>query len=69
LFIEKIRHHRDFATVSVTDRAINAQKLREVLPRAEKLKTRLLEQYTREYKRYHEEQVSFYLFNFPTFVN
>lgn len=56
LFIEKIRHHPDFSTVSVTDRAINAQKLREVLPKAEKLKTQLLEQYTHEYKRYCEEQ-------------
>ncbi|KDR24328.1 STAM-binding protein [Zootermopsis nevadensis] len=56
LFIEKIRHHPDFATVSVTDRAINAQKLREVLPKAEKLKTRLLEQYEQEYNRYLEEQ-------------
>ncbi|XP_069680632.1 STAM-binding protein [Periplaneta americana] len=55
LFIEKIRHHPEFASVSVTDRAINAQKLREVLPKAEKLKTKLLEQYTREYKRFHEE--------------
>ncbi|PSN39468.1 STAM-binding protein [Blattella germanica] len=56
LFIEKIRHHPDFGQVSVSDRAVNAQKLREVLPKAEKLKTRLLDQYTREYSRYHEER-------------
>ncbi|KAJ9586655.1 hypothetical protein L9F63_019757, partial [Diploptera punctata] len=56
LFIEKIRHHPDFKTVSVTDRATNAQKLREVLPKAEKLKSQLLEQYTREYERHQEEK-------------
>lgn len=56
LFIEKIRQHPDFKTVSVADRAINAQKLREVLPRAEKLKTRLLEQYTKEYQRFLEDK-------------
>jgi hypothetical protein len=62
LFIEKIRHHPDFGNVSVSDRALNAQKLREVLPTAEKLKTRLLEQYTNEYKRFYEEQVYTFLF-------
>jgi len=56
LFLEKIRQHPDFTSVSVSDRALNAQKLREVLPKAEKLKTRLLEQYTHEYKQYYEEQ-------------
>jgi STAM-binding protein len=62
LFLEKIRQHPDFASVSVSDRALNAQKLREVLPKAEKLKSRLLEQYTHEYKQYYEEQVNFFLF-------
>jgi STAM-binding protein len=56
LFLEKIRQHPEFGSVSVSDRALNAQKLREVLPKAEKLKTRLLEQYTHEYKQYYEEQ-------------
>jgi len=62
LFLEKIRQHPEFASVSVSDRALNAQKLREVLPKAEKLKSRLLEQYTNEYKQYYEEQVNIYLF-------
>ena len=62
LFLEKIRQHPEFGSVSVSDRALNAQKLREVLPKAEKLKTRLLEQYTREYKQYYEEQVNDFLF-------
>lgn len=62
LFIEKIRLHPEFKSVSATDRAVNAQKLREVLPIAEKLKTRLLDQYTREYNRYNEEKVSLYIY-------
>lgn len=64
LFLEKIRQHPDFTSVSVSDRALNAQKLREVLPKAEKLKTRLLEQYTHEYKQYYEEQVNLFLFSY-----
>lgn len=56
LFIEKIRHHPDFKTVSPTDRAVNNEKLREVLPKAEKLKVRLLEQYQREYDNFLESQ-------------
>nr|CAD7428598.1 unnamed protein product [Timema monikensis] len=56
LFIEKIRYHPDFSTVPVTDRATNAQKLREVMPKAEKLKSQLMECYEKEYKRYFDEQ-------------
>nr|CAD7257741.1 unnamed protein product [Timema shepardi] len=58
LFIEKIRYHPDFSTVPVTDRATNAQKLREVMPKAEKLKSQLMECYENEYKRYFDEQSS-----------
>ncbi|XP_063237206.1 STAM-binding protein-like [Bacillus rossius redtenbacheri] len=56
LFIEKIREHPNFASVSAADRASNAQKLREVLPKAEKLKSQLLERYTKEYQKYLEEK-------------
>ncbi|XP_067011147.1 STAM-binding protein-like A [Anabrus simplex] len=56
LFIEKIRHHPQFSTVSVSDRAINAQKLREVLPKAEALKGQLLEQYKKDYDIYRENE-------------
>ena len=52
---KKLHHHPDFASVSFSDRALNNQKLREVVPKTEKLKTRLLEQYTREYKQHCEE--------------
>lgn len=62
LFIEKIRKHPDFATVPENVRVTNSEKLREVLPRAEKLKAKLLELYTKEYNHYLEEQVGL-LFN------
>ncbi|KAK9506464.1 hypothetical protein O3M35_008401 [Rhynocoris fuscipes] len=52
LFLEKIRTHPDYKCVSTKEKAINSQKLREVLPIAENLKTRLLEQYTKEYDRF-----------------
>jgi len=42
--------------VLLSDRALNNQKLREVVPKAQKLKTRLLEQYTHEYKHCEEQQ-------------
>ena len=48
-------HHPGFASVS-SDRAFNNQKLREVEPKAQKLKTHLLEQYTLEYKHCEEQQ-------------
>jgi hypothetical protein len=35
-------HHPDFASVSLSDRTLNNQKLREVVPKIEKLKTDLL---------------------------
>nr|CAD7589329.1 unnamed protein product [Timema genevievae] len=56
LFIEKIRYHPDFSTVPVIDRTNNAQKLREVMPKAEKLKSQLMDCYEKEYKRYFDEQ-------------
>jgi hypothetical protein len=42
-------HHSDFASVSLSDRALNKQKLREVVPKAQKLKTRCLERHTHKY--------------------
>jgi hypothetical protein len=47
-------HLPDFASVSLSDRALNNQKLREVVPKPQKLKTCLLEQYTLEYKQCEE---------------
>lgn len=62
LFLEKIRKHPEFKSVSVVDRAQNEAKLKEVLPKAEKLKTMLLQMYEKEYKVYLEEQVSLKFF-------
>lgn len=59
LFIEKIRKHPEYGSVPVSMKAINATKLREVLPKAEKLKRILLQKYTLEYKKFIEEQVFF----------
>nr|CAH7723578.1 unnamed protein product [Callosobruchus chinensis] len=55
LFLEKIRKHPDFLTVPVEVKARNQAKLREVLPKAEKLKQQLLEQYKDDYRRYLNE--------------
>lgn len=58
LFLEKIRKHPDFATVTTQEKATNQIKLREVLPKAEKLKRQLLQKYTEEYNVYLQEEVS-----------
>lgn len=58
LFLEKIRKHPDFPSVTANEKAVNQAKIREVLPKAENLKAELLERYTKEYDRYIEEAVS-----------
>lgn len=60
LFLEKIRKHPDFSSVTPQEKAANQIKLREVLPKAEKLKQQLLKKYTEEYNRFLEEEVSYY---------
>lgn len=57
LFLEKIRKHPDFKTVPVVERAQNDAKLKEVLPKAEKLKMKLLEIYEQEHKFYLKNKV------------
>lgn len=57
LFLEKIRKHPDFGNVPATTKVSNQAKVREVLPKAEKLKTQLLELYKQEYKQYVAEEV------------
>lgn len=52
LFLEKIRKHPDFNTVPAHMKAANQSKLREVLPKAEKLKEKLLEIYKQDYNNY-----------------
>lgn len=58
LFLEKIRKHPEFKSVSVVERANIDTKLREVLPKAEQLKMTLLHIYEQEYRIYLEKQVS-----------
>lgn len=58
LFLEKIRKHPEYNSVTVAERTANQAKLREVLPKAEKLRAELLERYTKDYNRYLQEAVS-----------
>ncbi|KAJ8963736.1 hypothetical protein NQ314_005415 [Rhamnusium bicolor] len=51
LFLEKIRKHPDFNTVPIDVKARNQAKMREILPKAEKLKQQLLDQYKDDYNR------------------
>lgn len=64
LFLEKIRKHPNFKSVSVVDRAQNDAKLKEVLPRAEKLKAKLLQLYEQEHKLYLQKQVRHFYFSY-----
>lgn len=57
LFLEKIRKHPEFRSVSVVDRAQNEAKLKEVLPKAEELKKILARKYEQEYKTFIEDRV------------
>lgn len=57
LFIEKIRKHPEYASVPAEMKAVNQTNLKEVMPKAEKLKVQLLDQYVKEYKKSIEEHV------------
>lgn len=56
LFIEKIRDHPEYGSVPISEKATNSNKLREVLPKAEKLKKVLLQKYTIEHTKFLNEQ-------------
>lgn len=60
LFLEKIRKHPDFKTVPSKLKTDNQIHLKEVLPKAEKLKQKLLEKYTLEYNAFLAEKVCIY---------
>lgn len=57
LFIEKIRKHPDFSSVPTGLKTANTNQLRDILPKTEKLKVQLLEQYKQEYNAFMEEKV------------
>uniref|UniRef100_A0A2A4JEZ5 MPN domain-containing protein n=1 Tax=Heliothis virescens TaxID=7102 RepID=A0A2A4JEZ5_HELVI len=54
LFLEKIRKHPEYASVPPSVKAVNQTKLKEVMPKAEKLKQKLLDQYAKEHVAYLE---------------
>lgn len=63
LFVEKIRKHPEYNAVPLDVKSINQTQLKEVMPKAEKLKKRLVEQYTREHKKYQENQVCIIIYH------
>ncbi|XP_058443143.1 STAM-binding protein [Malaya genurostris] len=56
LFLEKVINHPEYKTVPVDLKQQNQQKLKEVLPVAEKLKAKLSEKYSKEYNQFLEEK-------------
>lgn len=64
LFLETINEHPDYKNVPIEERNLNYRALRDVLPKTENIKTKLLEQYSTEYELYRERKVSFVL-NLP----
>lgn len=52
IFVEKIRTHPQYNTVSIKDKEQNQQTLRKVMSKAEELKKQLLEQYQAESNKY-----------------
>lgn len=53
--MDKIRDHPQYDSVSAKDRAMNRDALRIVMPKAEKLKKQLLDQYQAELDKYLED--------------
>lgn len=56
LFLEKIRKHPEYGAVPAPVKAVNQAKLKEVMPKAEKLKQKLLDQYAKEHVLYIENE-------------
>lgn len=52
LFVEKLPHHPDYKSALTTDRTSIKKELERVFPRAEKLKSALIEKYTKEYNKW-----------------
>ncbi|EEC13152.1 amsh, putative, partial [Ixodes scapularis] len=50
LFVEKISKHPEMSSASLTEWNITKKRVKEVFPIAEKLKSKLLEKYTKEYE-------------------
>ncbi|XP_026755509.1 STAM-binding protein-like A [Galleria mellonella] len=56
LFLEKIRKHPEYGTVPAQVKAVNQTMLKEVVPKAEKLKQKLLDRYAVEHAQYIKDQ-------------
>lgn len=56
LFLEKIRKHPQYGTVPAQVKAVNQTMLKEVVPKAEKLKQKLLDRYAVEHAQYVKDQ-------------
>jgi len=59
--LETINEHPDYKNVPIEERNLNYRALREVLPIAENIKTKLLEQYSTQYELYQERKVNIFL--------
>ncbi|XP_041970791.1 STAM-binding protein-like A [Aricia agestis] len=56
LFLEKIRKHPEYTSVPTDVKAVNQAKLKEVMPKAEKLKQKLLDVYAKEHTLYKQNE-------------
>lgn len=57
LFLEKIPSHPEYKTFDAATKRQNKEKIKEIFPVAERLKTKLLERFQQEYELYlHGEQ-------------
>jgi len=59
--LETINEHPDYKNVPIEERNLNYRVLRDVLPKTENIKTKLLEQYNTEYELYQEQKVNLIL--------
>uniref|UniRef100_A0A2S2P2M8 STAM-binding protein n=1 Tax=Schizaphis graminum TaxID=13262 RepID=A0A2S2P2M8_SCHGA len=57
LFLQIIKKHPDYKNVSIEERNLNYRALREVFPKIENIKTKLLEQYRTQYEL-NQEQIA-----------
>lgn len=58
LFLEKIRKHPEYGSVAVQEKGVNQTMLKEVMPKAEKLKQKLLDLFTKEHTAYIANEVT-----------
>lgn len=54
--MKTIKKHPDFKNVPIEERNLNYRALRDVFPKTEKIKIKLLEQYSKEYELYQERK-------------